>query len=178
MTGARLELLKRFGFDRVDHDSHVPFMAHLFGTRRILAEWGSRPALCDAGLFHSAYGTEYYQPDDVPDRASVAVVIGDEAERIAWLWCVIERDRIDVERPCAPDRRSGELIELEPRQLGDIATLWCADTAEQIARMEVHERGFAASIMRVLPFASAPARSAVAAVLPLVDEHVDWLGTS
>ena len=113
-------------------------MSHLFGTRRILAEWGSRPALCDAGLFHSAYGTECYQPDDVPDRASVAVVIGDEAERIAWLWCVIERDRIDVERPCVPDRRSGELIELEPRQLGDIATLWCA--AKRLEELAAHDQ--------------------------------------
>ena len=56
----RLRLLRRLGFDTLEHDSHVPFLAHLVGTARVLRSWGSRPALCDAGLFHSAYGTEYF----------------------------------------------------------------------------------------------------------------------
>ena len=57
-TGPRLDLLKQLGFGELTHDSHVPFLSHLLGTRRLLVEWGERPAVCDAGLFHSAYGTE------------------------------------------------------------------------------------------------------------------------
>lgn len=67
-TGERLALLRRLGFGELTHDSHVPFLSHLAGTRRLLAEWGERPELCDAGLFHSAYGTEYFQPDHLVDE--------------------------------------------------------------------------------------------------------------
>ena len=70
-TGARLELLRRLGFDRLEHDSHVPFLSHLLGTRRLLVEWGERPALCDAGLFHSAYGTEYFPHTTSAERDEV-----------------------------------------------------------------------------------------------------------
>lgn len=87
VTGARLDLLRSLGFDALPHDSHVPFLSHLIGTRRVLLTWGSRPALCDAGLFHSVYGTEYFEPDRRPDRDTVTAIIGAEAERVAWLWC-------------------------------------------------------------------------------------------
>src|ERR1043165_1812130 len=94
ITGARLDLLRSLGFGDLMHDSHVPFLAHLIGTRRLLAAWGSRAALCDGGLFHSVYGTEYFQPDRVPDRDDVRAVIGAEAERIAWLWCAVQRETL------------------------------------------------------------------------------------
>ena len=45
---------------------------------------------------------------------------------------------------------------------GDVATLWAADTVEQIDRMDVDERAFAEGLGRVLHRASAPARHAVA----------------
>src|SRR5215831_7808980 len=96
VTGARLELLRALGFGELQHDSHVPFLSHLAGTRRLLVTWGERAALCDAGLFHSVYGTEYFTPDRTPDRRDVIAVIGAEAERIAWLWCTIRRDTLDV----------------------------------------------------------------------------------
>src|SRR6266550_7337642 len=34
----------------------------LLGTRQLLMDWGARAAFCDAGLFHSVYGTEHYPP--------------------------------------------------------------------------------------------------------------------
>ena len=57
-TGDRLDLLKQMGFNDLMHDSHVPFMSHLLGVRRVLVGWDERAAMCDAGLFHSAYGTD------------------------------------------------------------------------------------------------------------------------
>ena len=55
---------------------------HLLGTRRLLVEWEARPALCDAGLFHSVYSTEYYELKAIPlsMRDEVRQLIGDEAE--------------------------------------------------------------------------------------------------
>lgn len=168
-TGARLDLLKRLGFGELQHDSHVPFLAHLVGTRRVLVEWGERPAVCDAGLFHSAYGTEYFPVDEPVDRAEVQAVIGAEAEEIAHAWCTIRRDTIELGSGAEPatvvDRTTDERIEIDDQLLADIAALWAADTVEQIARMTPDERDFASNLDRVLHLASPTARDAVAATM-------------
>jgi hypothetical protein len=165
-----MDLLRRLGYGELTHDSHVPFLSHLLGTRRLLVAWGERPALCDAGLFHSAYGTEYFQPDVPASRAEVQSLIGDDAEAVAWVWCTIRRDTLDVTEPFhAVDRDSGEPLALGAQMAADIATLWAADTVEQIARMAPDERGFAHGLDRVLPLASPAARAAADAVLPLID---------
>jgi hypothetical protein len=169
-TGERLALLRRLGYGELTHDSHVRFLSHLLGARRLLVEWGERPALCDAGLFHSAYGTEYFQPDEPASRDEVRDVIGDEAEAIAWAWCTIRRDTIDLTGPTVIDRTTEERIPLSDQMAIDIATLWAADTVEQIARMEPDERGFSGGLLNVLHLAGAPARQATTAVLPLLRE--------
>ncbi len=171
-TGARLALLRRLGFDELTHDSHVPFLSHLLGTRRLLVAWGERPALCDAGLFHSAYGTEYFQPNTSASRAEVRSLIGDEAELVAWTWCTIRRDTIELTGPVtAVNRSTNAAMPMSDQLVADIATLWAADTVEQIARMADEERGFAHGLRRVLHVASPEAQAAAQAVLPLLDER-------
>jgi hypothetical protein len=163
-TGERLELLKRLGFGELEHDSHVPFLSHLVGTRRVLAQWGERPAMCDAGLFHSAYGTEYFPVDQDVDRAEVVAVIGPDAEAIAHAWCTIRRDTIELGSPSTVvDRTNGERIEVGADLLADLATLWAADTVEQIHRMDDDERTFADSLDDVLHLARPAAQAAVRA---------------
>lgn len=169
-TGDRMALLRRLGYGELTHDSHVPFLSHLLGTRRLLVAWGERPALCDAGLFHSAYGTEYFQPDEPATRDEVRRLIGDEAEAIAHAWCTIRRDTLAARPPHrVVDRASGDVVELDAQLASDIATLWAADTVEQVARMAPGERGFAHGLPAVLSLASAPAADAVRAVLPLIE---------
>lgn len=174
-TGARLDLLKQLGFGELTHDSHVPFLSHLLGTRRVLVEWGERAAMCDAGLFHSAYGTEYFPVDEPVDRAQVQAVIGADAEEIAHAWCTIRRDTIELgadDRPATVvDRTTGDRVDLSDQLLADIATLWAADTVEQIHRMDADERAFAVSLERVLHLARPAARStAEATVRQLADD--------
>jgi hypothetical protein len=164
LIGARLDMLRALGFADLEHDSHVPFLSHLIGTRRLLASWDERPALCDAGLFHSVYGTEYFEPERSPERADVVAIIGAEAERIAWLWCAIRRDTIDVERCSVQLRHDNRNESLTSSEVVDLATLWAADTVEQIKRMEPGERLFARGLNAVLGSASPPARRAVAAL--------------
>lgn len=169
-TGERLELLRRLGFGDLTHDSHVPFISHLLGTRRVLAEWGERPAMCDAGLFHSAYGTEYFPVETPATRDDVRAVIGADAEEVAWLWCTIRRDTIDVGGEGAlVELRDGGTIELDAARTADIATLWAADTVEQIDRMAPDEREFARSLHRVLHLASPAAQAAATSALPESD---------
>jgi hypothetical protein len=161
VTGPRLELLKTLGYGELEHDSHVPFLSHLMGTRRLLAAWGSTSALCDAGLFHSVYGTEYFAPDRTPERRTVIDVIGPEAERIAWLWCAIERGTLDPPQMHVRLRGSGAIELLTSQEVADVATLWAADTVEQIARMTPDEQGFADGLLDVLDAVPAPAQEAV-----------------
>ncbi|UDY37055.1 DUF6817 domain-containing protein [Dermatobacter hominis] len=169
-TGERLELLRRLGFGDLTHDSHVPFISHLLGTRRVLAEWGERPAMCDAGLFHSAYGTEYFPVDTPATRDEVRDVIGADAEEVAWLWCTIRRDTMDVDGPVTVvELRDGGTLVLDEGRTADIATLWAADTVEQIDRMASDEREFARSLHRVLHLASPAAQAAAHSVLPETD---------
>jgi hypothetical protein len=168
-TGARLALLSRLGFGELTHDSHVPFLSHLLGTRRLLVEWDERPALCDAGLFHSAYGTEYFQPTTSASRVEVRGLIGDEAEEIAWTWCTIRRDTIDPTGRTVIDRNTDAAMPMSDQLMADIATLWTADTVEQITRMSVDERSFAHGLERVLHLAGPEAQAAAEAVLPLLD---------
>ncbi len=132
VTGARLTLLRALGFGTLEHDSHVPFLSHLIGTRRLLMEWDERPALCDAGLFHSVYGTEFFVPDRIAERDDVVALIGVEAERVAWLWCAIKRNTIDVEHATVQLRHGDVTEQLTPEEVRDLATLWAADTVEQI----------------------------------------------
>jgi Domain of unknown function (DUF6817) len=161
VSGARLELLRALGFGTLRHDSHVPFLSHLCGTRRLLGTWNERRSLCDAGLFHSVYGTEFFEPDRVAHRDDVVAVIGAEAERIAWLWCSIRRDTLDIAHGTVRLRRADAPEPLTPSEVRDLATLWAADTVEQIGRMAPHERTFAHGLGSVVPAASEPARRAV-----------------
>ena len=171
-TGARLDVLRRLGFGELEHDSHVPFLSHLLGTRRLLLAWGERPAMGDAGLFHSVYGTEYFQPERPAERAEVRDLIGADAEEVAWTWCTIRRDTIDLAEPITVvDRHTGETRTMSAELTADVATLWAADTVEQIARMTAEERGFSHSLDRVLHRARPAARAAAEEILPLVRER-------
>lgn len=163
----RLRLLDALGFEGVEHDSHVPFKSHLIGTHRQLKEWGCPQYLCDAGLFHSAYGTEFFAPQEVPgDRDSVRAVIGERAERLAWLWCNIDRTSIDLETQTARNFTTGETIRLADGEADEIAMLWAADTVEQMHRMKTEgERAFARGLERVLHLATETAQSATRPVL-------------
>lgn len=165
-TGERLQLLRRLGFGELEHDSHVPFLSHLLGTRRVLVAWGARPALCDAGLFHSAYGTEYFPVDSPATRDEVRALIGDDAEEVAWLWCTIRRDTLELqEEVSVVETRDGSVLELDAGRTSDVVTLWAADTVEQIDRMAPDERDFARSLSRVLHVASPAAQTAAGAVV-------------
>lgn len=164
VTGDRLDLLKRLGVAQLIHDSHVPFLSHLVGTRRVLASWGCDDELCDAGLFHSVYGTEYFPTDGTASRDEVRAVIGDRAERLAWLWCTIRRDTIDTAAGTAEDRHTGAALAFGPGELSDVATLWAADTVEQLHRMGPDERDFADGLPAVIDQACPAAQDAVAAL--------------
>ena len=83
----RLRFLRQANTEGMPHSDRGLF-DHLLGTRQLLVEWGARPALCDAGLFHSIYSTEHYEQTAVAvtRRDEVRQLIGEEAESLVWLF--------------------------------------------------------------------------------------------
>jgi len=138
-----LELLAEFEAEGVEHPSGT-LLEHLRGTYELLRSWGCREELCLGGLCHSVYGTEAFNVQTVPAdaRERIASVAGAEAEEIAFLFCVAERDSLygNLERG-APysvvDRTSSAAIVLgDVRQLSDLMTLEVANLLEQLPRLE------------------------------------------
>lgn len=68
---------------------------HLRGTQRLLRRFGGRDALCLAGLYHAVYGTDGISGRlvELGARKAIAAVIGDEAERMVYLYAACDRDR-------------------------------------------------------------------------------------
>ncbi len=57
------------------HTGASAFDAHLRGVQAVLRSWGSDEAVCDAGLFHSVYGTEGFQVQFYSLNAPVHFII-------------------------------------------------------------------------------------------------------
>jgi len=98
----------QFGDDRVifnksmlpavlEHTGSEAFDAHLQGVQAILRHWGAPAHLYNAGLFHSIYGTEGFQGFSIPlsDRDAIRNLIGDEAEKLCWIFCMVDRSTVD-----------------------------------------------------------------------------------
>src|SRR5207253_1498525 len=89
--------LVSLGTDKVPH-SKTPFLAHLLGVYTDLKEWGCPEHVVLAGLFHSIYGTEAFQGFSLPlsKRDEVRGLIGERAERLAYLNCALTRETLDA----------------------------------------------------------------------------------
>jgi hypothetical protein len=90
---------------------------HLLGTFEILCAWGVTPDVSLAGLVHSIYATQYFRMAVVrPERrGQVARAIGPDAERLAFLFCAVDRQEI---RNAAARRRSTVGVQLRAHQNG------------------------------------------------------------
>jgi len=142
----RLRFLRKANTEGMPH-SDRGLLDHLLGTRQLLVEWEARPALCDAGLFHSVYGTEYFELQAVPltMRNEVQQLIGDEAESLAWLFCMIRREAL-YENPGregdfrVQHRLTDEWLPLTKIQFQDLFTLALANSLEAFPRCSWMER--------------------------------------
>ncbi len=67
---------------------------HLSSTAQLLRKWQARTVLCDAGLYHAAYGTAGFDEKmlSLAQRSDVAILIGKEAEALVYLYCSCDRD--------------------------------------------------------------------------------------
>ena len=90
------DFLKELGAAEIGHSENT-YLAHASGVYRDLKSWGCSQELCDAGMFHSIYGTELFQKFTLPleRRSEVQELIGERAERLVYLNCCMLRDSLD-----------------------------------------------------------------------------------
>lgn len=132
-----LALLRGFHADATEHSGRH-LIDHLTGTWRLLDGWGNRRAVCRAGLFHSIYGTNSFpiRSAAVSDRPAIRAAIGDEAERLAFLFCTTDRPvsllRALVHRQAElPDLVNGGTHAVSPAELAALIEIEVANLVEQ-----------------------------------------------
>lgn len=138
LTGYLVEL----GADKVPH-SKTRFLSHLIGVYTDLKEWGCPEYLTLAGLFHSIYGTEAFQGFSLPlaRRDEVRELIGERAERIAYVNCALTRESLDASvaaggPPHLWDRFENRPLEVSDSEFTDLITLHLCDRLEQVGRSQ------------------------------------------
>ena len=85
------------GIEEMEHTGKT-YLGHLIAVHRMMEEQACSTDACRAGLFHSIYGTEAFQRFQLPlnRRAEVRDLIGERAERLAYLNCAMDRASFDA----------------------------------------------------------------------------------
>src|SRR5262249_59273689 len=131
------DFLVGLGVEKVGHTGQS-FLAHLIGVYRLMEARGCSEELCRAGMFHSIYGTERFQGFTLPleRRPEVRALIGERAERLAYLNCAVDRSSLDraLERGAEPyaitDRLTGAEVPLSRADFDDLCRVHLFDWLE------------------------------------------------
>jgi hypothetical protein len=135
------EFLVGLGVADIPHTEKT-YLGHLVNVYRLMAARGCTEELCRAGMFHSIYGTQSFQGFKLPlaRRPEVAALIGERAERLAYLNCAMDRATLDraLERPDGPypvtDRLTGDEVLLSREDFDDLCRVHLYDWLEQVPR--------------------------------------------
>jgi hypothetical protein len=141
------DFLVGMGVEQVPH-THKSYLAHLIAVYRSLESQGFAEDVCRAGMFHSIYGTERFRGFTLPleRRDEVRALIGDRAERLAYLNCSMDRASFDRVLEQAGelyrivDRITAEEVALSRRDFDDLCRVHLFDWLEQVPRS--HEWGY------------------------------------
>jgi len=89
------DFLVELGADEVAHHAGRSLLDHLIATHDLLVAWKRPPAVALAGLCHSVYGTQAFDVACVApgERDRVRAAIGEHAERLAFLFSALDRER-------------------------------------------------------------------------------------
>ena len=123
-------------------------LPHLAGTCDLLGRWGNSPAVCLAGLCHTAYGTDGFPTAfvDPARRDELAGVIGAEAERIVYFYDACDRSFFYPQiarresRLRFRDRYKGEEFEPDEQTMRGFLELTFANELEIFRRCPLTER--------------------------------------
>lgn len=84
----------------LDHTRNIPhsegtFFEHLFNTMLKLENINADHEVCKAGLFHSIYGTEFFNAGLYFDRKQIVDIIGEYSENLVHEFCSL-KNRFDT----------------------------------------------------------------------------------
>jgi hypothetical protein len=135
--------LVEVGVEEISH-TKKSYLSHLVGVYRFLEERGCSAEVCRAGMFHSIYGTEMFQGFTLPleRRPEVRALIGERAERLAYLNCAMDRASFDQAARQAEgpyrlrDRLTGQPVELSAADFDDLCRIHLYDWVEQVGRSQ------------------------------------------
>ncbi len=135
------DFFRSLGADQVGHTEKT-YLAHAIGVYRDLQAWGCDEDLCRAGMFHSIYGTEKFQKFALPldRRQELRDLLGDRAERLAFVNCVMDRASFDqaVRQSAGPyrltDRLTKGILELTAAEMDELCRIHLCDWLEQVPR--------------------------------------------
>src|SRR5258708_4665716 len=136
------DFLVELGIEQIAHTNKT-YLAHLIAVYRLMESQGCDATLCGAGMFHSIYGTQQFQGFKLPveSRADVRALIGERAERLAYLNCAMFRPSFDVavlEQTAPPyrftDRLTNEEVTLDQTDFDDLCRIHLYDWLEQVPR--------------------------------------------
>jgi len=131
------------GADKIGH-SEKTYLAHAIGVYKGLRDWDCSDDICNAGLFHSIYGTQLFQGFTLPveRRTELQELIGDYAEKLAFINCFMDRSSLDAQMHQIDGpytiihRETGEQIPLEKNEFDDVALIHLCDILEQVERSQ------------------------------------------
>jgi hypothetical protein len=137
-----LQFLRRIQVpSQLDHSGRM-FIDHLTGTWQLLRRWRVPTAVSRAGLLHSAYSTVFYPRAifSLSERNLVKQLIGRQAERLVFLFCIIDRphlwaivrkkERLDTGIDL-PQRGTAAPLHLTPNYIRNLLLIESANIAEQ-----------------------------------------------
>lgn len=135
------DFLIGLGIEQIGH-TDKSYLAHLIGVYRFLESRGFDEELCRAGMFHSIYGTEEFQGFTLPldRRPEVRALIGERAEHLAYLNCVMRRASFDqaLDQGQGPyrisDRLTQQEVPLSEPDFDDLCRVHLYDWLEQVPR--------------------------------------------
>lgn len=135
------DFLVELGIEKVPHTEKT-YLGHLINVYRVMQSEGCTEEVCQAGMFHSIYGTQKFQGFklELHQRADVRALIGERAEKIAYLNCSMLRETFDEaalgngEIYRFIDRVTGEPVELNRADFDDLCRVHLYDWLEQVPR--------------------------------------------
>lgn len=121
--------------DRLGHTGRT-LQKHLWGTYRLLREWGCEEAACRAGLFHSIYGTNAFDHMTVEptSRDVIRQLIGAPAESLVYVFHCSERPMAWFEALLdagTTSRISRQFVALSEWEVARLVEIECANLIEQ-----------------------------------------------
>lgn len=106
-------------------------LAHLRRVHALLSAWQARPAVRLAGLCHAFYGTDGFATalGGLTERSELEAVIGEEAERLVYLYAGCDREFSYPRLAGGPfrDRFTGTESDPPARTRRDLAELTAAN---------------------------------------------------